>query len=225
MPTLGRGTRHFVDDFDRAQTYTTTPGFNGWTLADTSAAGAPTALNINEAGGAAKLTMANTDEAEILTLYHGDVLTWALRDLEWFKIWIKAAGLDANSTLSWGMGSARNDTYDSVAALALFSILGSASTTAIRAESDDAVTDTAPVATGKSISSSVYSCCEIALPNGPSDVRFYIDGERVAPATTFDMRGYTGLLQPLIQIQKASGTGVGSVTIGRLEILGRVFNR
>ena len=36
---MTRGTKQFVDLFDRAQVFSATPGQNGWTIADTSSSG------------------------------------------------------------------------------------------------------------------------------------------------------------------------------------------
>lgn len=218
---IARGVRTFIDNFDRAQAYTTTPGMNGWTIKDTSAAGAPTYLNITEDGGAAALTIASTDEAEVVTLYQNDVLIYDVRQLQ--HIWwiAKVAAIDAKTTLVFGVGSAQNDTADSVATNAWFRMEGSASTTAVVVETDDAVTDNDDKATGETLSST-YKKCLIDFSNGLKDVRFFMDGKRVGQATTFDMSGLAdGLnVQPFVQIQKAatSSTGVPSVTLAQFGV-------
>lgn len=203
------------DNFDRAQTYTTTPaGHMGWTLKDTSTAGAPTALNITEDGGAAKLTLAADSEAEILTLYQGDVLPYDLALLQHIEFVAKVAGIDAVTQLLIGVGSAQNDTADSVAINAWFRIDGTASTSAVVVETDDGATDNNDVATGLTLGST-YKKFEIDFTHGITDVRFYIDGQRVAASTTFSLAGITSgqNVQLFVQLQKASGTGVPSVTI------------
>jgi hypothetical protein len=210
------GTTTFVDDFARAQAFTTTSLQNGWTIADTSSSGTPTYLCITEDGGAAKLTLAATSEAEIVTLYFGDVLPYDIRNLD--NIWFvaKVAGVDAVTTLTMGVGSARNDTDDSVATNAWFRMEGSDSTTAVVVETDDATTDNNDVATGTTLAA-VYKRFLIDFTQGLSDVRFFIDGARVAAGTTFDMSAVAAgqNVQPLVQLQKASGTGVPAVTIAQ----------
>ena len=217
---ISRGTREFTDFFDRAQAFTTTPGQNGWTAADTSSAGTPTYLCITEDGGAAKLTCTSTSEAQIVTLYHNDVLAFDVRKIKMVEFIAKVAGIDAVTTLTMGLGSARNDTDDSVATNAWFRMEGSVSTTAVLAETDDATTDNDDKATGASLAA-VYKKFVISFESGITDVRFFIDGERVAQATTFDMSALTAGLnvQPIFQIQKASGTGVPSVTIAMVNIV------
>ena len=217
--TVSRGVRLFDEFFDRAQAFTTTPGQNGWTIADTSAAGTPTYLCITEDGGAAKLTLAATSEAEIVTLYHNDVLAFDLAQIQRADFIVKVAGIDAVTTLTFGLGNARNDTDDTVGVSCWFRMEGSASTSALVVESDDGTTDNDDKATGTTLSST-YKKCSIDFSNGLSDIRFYVDGERVAAATTFSMSAITAgqNVQPIIQLQKASGTGVPSITIASVCI-------
>lgn len=215
--TVSRGVITKVENFDRAQVFTSTSLEGGWTIADTSSAGSPTYLCITEDGGAAKLTLAATSESENVCLYFGDVLPLDLASLHRVEIIAQVSGIDSVTTLVMGVGSARNDTPDSVANLAWFRMEGSVSTTAIVVESDDTVTDKDDIATGASLAA-VYKKMVIDFSNGLADVRFYIDGDRVAATTTFSMSGITSgqNVQPMIQLQKASGTGVPSVTIAQI---------
>lgn len=213
---IARGVKTFIDNFDRAQAFTTTPGQNGWTIADTSSAGAPTYLCITEDGGAAKLTLAANSEAEIVTLYNNDVLIYDVAKLK--SIWwiFKVAGVDAVTTLVAGVGSDQNDTSDSVATNAWFRLEGSASTSALVVETDDATNDNNDVATGDTLAA-VYKKCMIDFTDGLTNVKFFIDGARVSAGTTFDMSDLTSGLnvQPYVQLQKASGTAVPSVTLAQ----------
>lgn len=216
--TVSRGVRVWSDFFDRAQVFSTTPGQNGWTIADTSAAGAPTYLCVTEDGGAARLTLASTSEAENVCLFFNDVLPWDLAQLQWVEIIAQVSGIDSATTLVMGVGNARNDTPDSVGVNAWFRIEGSASTSNVVVETDDGTTDNDDRATGQTLAS-VYKALRIDFQNGLSDVRFFIDGAPVATSTTFSLASVTSgqNVQPIIQIQKASGTGVASVTIAAIS--------
>lgn len=213
--TVSRGVITNVENFDRAQDFTTTPGQNGWTVAETGST--PTSLCITEDGGAAKLTLTSTSEAQIACLYMNDVLPLDLANLQRVEIIAKVAGIDSVTTLVMGVGNARNDTADSVAVNAWFRMQGSASTTAVVCETDDGTTDTDDIATGATLAAT-YKKFVIDFTQGVSDVRFYIDGERVAASQTFSLAAITAgqNVQPIIQIQKASGTGVPSVTIAQI---------
>lgn len=214
---ISRGVITNVDNFDRAQAFTATPGQNGWTIKDTSSAGTPTYLCITEDGGAAKLTLAATSEEEIVTLYMNDVLPLDLANLQRVEYIAQVAGIDSTTTLVWGVGSAQNDTEDSVATLAWFRMQGSASTSNVVVETDDGTTDNDDKATGSTLSST-YKKFAIDFTNGLSDVRFFIDGERVASGTTFNMSAVAAgtNVQPFVQLHKASGTGTPSITIAQI---------
>lgn len=213
-------TRHWPspqgDCFDRAQALTTTPGFNGWTVKDTSSSGTPTYLCIS--GGGMKLSLVATSEEEIVTMYQNDVLAFDIDEIQTVEFKAKVASIDAVTTLVMGLGSAQNDTEDSVTNLAWFRMEGSASTSNVVVETDDGTNDNDDKATGTTLSSTLKKFV-IDFTNGKSDVRFYIDDARVAASTTFDMSNATGNLQPFFQIHKASGTGTPSVTIEYFKLV------
>lgn len=213
---VSRGVVTFIDNFDRAQALTTTPGVNGWTVKDTSSSGTPTYLTTGENGGAMKLTLHNQSEAQIVTMYQNDILFLDLADLQHVWFTLKVAAWDNVTDLVLGVAAAQNDTDDSVVTNAWFKMDGSVSTSAIVAESDDGTNDNDDVATGETLAA-VYKKFDIDFTKGLKDVRFSIDGARVASGTTFDMSDLTAGLnvQPFVQIHKASGTGVGSVTIAQ----------
>lgn len=221
LPLLGAtsGTTTFYDDFRRAQTLSTTPGQNGWTIKDTSAAGTPT-YTVGSSG--VTITLASNNESEIVTFYHNDVATIPLEDpglqsIEWA---ISVSGIDSNTILVAGVADAQNDTADTVANSAWFRIEGATSTSNLVAETDDNTTNNDDKATGSTLSSTVRRL-KVDLVNGLDDVRFYLDGSRRASATTFDMQAIASgtKIQPFLQLQKASGTGTPSVTVRSCTIV------
>lgn len=213
------GTTTLIDNFDRAQIFSATPGHNGWTIKDTSSAGAPTYLCATEDGGAAVLTMAADEEVEILTLYQNNVLPFDLRTIS--HVWwvAKVAAIASNTTLTFGVANAQNDDEDAVTVSSWFRMEGATSTTAIVVETDDATNETSKVATGKTLAA-VYKKCLIDFSQGLGDIRFFIDGERVAKGTTFTMASVAAgqNVQPFIQLQKASSTNVAAITIAQFGI-------
>lgn len=215
---MNRGVRCNSDHFDRAQAFTTTPGENGWTSVLTGTSVTSTCITAD--GGAAKLTLTSTSEAQLVVLYHNDVLAFDVAQLKWVEIVALVAGVDSATTIVMGVGSAHNTTLDSMATNAWFRIQGSASTTAVLAETDDATNDFDDKATGQTLGAT-YKTFKIDFQNGLADVRFYIEGERVAQATTFKMSDLTAGLnvQPYIAVAKASGTGVPSITIAKVDVV------
>jgi hypothetical protein len=134
--------------------------------------------------------------------------------------WIfKVSGVDTVTTITAGVGSAQNDTSDSVATNAWFKIDGATSLSNVVVETDDATNDLDDKATGKTITTA-YTKCLIDFTQGIQDVRFEINGDRVAAGTTFDMSALTAGLnvQPWVQIQKASGTGIPVITIAQYGV-------
>lgn len=203
----------FEDTFNRGQTYGTTPGVNGWAFAVTGTT--PTCVNQN--GGGVKITLTSTNEAQIGTLYQNDVLSIPLLGLQRIRFNALVAGIDSVTTLIMGLASAKNDVPDSIATNAMFRMQGSASLTAILGETDDGTTDNDDVATNATLAA-VSKEFMIDFTHGLSDIRFFVDGQPVATGTTFSMAAATAstYVQPIVQLQKASGTGVPSVTIGRM---------
>jgi hypothetical protein len=217
---ISRGVETWKDMFARAQVFSTTPGENGWTIADTSSSGTPTYLCVTEDGGAAKLTLAATSEAENVCLFQNDVLPFDLRQLLRVDFIAQVAGVDSTTVINFGVGSARADDEDTVATSAWFKIEGATSTSALVVETDDGTTDNNDVATGQTLASS-YKKCSIDFSRGINDIRFFIDGEQVAASTTFSMAAATAgqNVQLMAQVSKASGTGVPSITIARVEVV------
>jgi hypothetical protein len=99
-------------------------------------------------------------------------------------------------------------------------MVGATSTTAVVVETDDAVRDNDDIATGATLGTA-FKRFVIDFTGGKSNVKFYINGFRVAASTTFDMSGYSGGLQPYIQLQKASNTNVDAVTVDYVKIVSK----
>lgn len=188
-----------------------------WLAVDTSAAGTPT--YVRNASNAV-LTLTSTSEVQNVCLAHGDALSFDIDDLQRIEFRTKVTGCTTGTIISFGLASARNDDPTAMTALALFKMTGATSTTDVTVETDDNVTDTAPVSTGVSLAT-VFKRFVIDFTGGKSNVKFYIDGVRVAPATTFTMAGYTAGLQPFIQIQKSSSANTDAVTVDYVKIVAK----
>lgn len=203
----------WIERFDRGQTFSTTPGHNGWTLADTSAAGSPTMVTLD--GGGCVTTLASTSEVEIMTLYQNDRLIWDIAQIQSISWWVSLSAMAANSIVAFGLASGRNDTLDSVTANAWFRLEGA--TPSVLVESDDSATDNDDKATGIVMGSSVRKLTIDFASHGKNDIRFFVDNTPVATSTTFTMYAYTGKVQPLMQLQKATGADVPAITIKAIE--------
>ncbi len=215
------GIQNFVkleEDFLGPMTLTASPT-NGdrWDIADTSSAGTPT-YTVGGINGEATLAFDSQSEVQNVCLFQSDVLNWDIDLIQRIEMRVKTtATLDSATSLAFGLASARNDAIDSITAHASFRIIGN---NTLVVESDDGTTDKDDVATGASLSDT-YKKFVIDFTGGKSNVKFYVDGVRVAASTTFDMSGYTAGLQPYVQIQKTADTNTDSVTIDYIKIEGK----
>lgn len=196
--------------------------------------GSTNATHLAGAGGNYLLNLTATNEEQNLCLYMGDVLRYDIDNLirvEWLATVTSAAMTDVS--LVMGMGAARNDTVDSVADNAWFKCIASL---AVVVESDDGTNDTDDKATGQTLVTAVQRRFAIDFSNGvqtvsppgtskggKGNIEFYMDDAngrltRVATRTLFDMSNYSGNLQFMVQVQKASGTTLAVVGIKDVKI-------
>jgi hypothetical protein len=209
--------QEFYDDFNG--TVATLPASadpaTAWLIDDVSSAGAPT---YTKGTSEAVLTMAADVEAEVIALHFGDALDFDVDSIIRMEFRAKTvAALDSTTTIVMGLGSARSDTTDNVTANAWFKLVGS---NAVVCESDDGTTDNDDKSSGVSLVAT-YRKFVIDFSGGKTDIKFYIDGVRVAASTTFTLSGYTAGLQPIFQIQKSSDSNTDSLTIDYVKIVSR----
>ena len=208
----------FYDDFNGAVATlpTTADPATAWLIDDTSASGTPT---YTKGTSVCTMTLAATSEVENVCLHFNDALDFDIDLIQRIEMKVKlgAATFTNGSILCFGVGSARNDTADSVTALAWFRMEGANSTTLVYAESDDGTRDVDDISTGVTLGTS-YKEFVIDFTGGKSNVKFYIDGARVCASQTFDMSAYTAGLQPIVQLQKAANTNADSVVIDYIKV-------
>lgn len=190
-----------------------------WICPITAAAGSPVAT---KGTSNATLTLAATSEVEVLPLCFGDALDIDIDDIQRveMRVSISASTFTSGSILAFGVGSARNATLDSVAANAWFRMEGANSTTLVYCESDDGVNDNDDKSSGVTLGTTPKEFV-IDFTGGKSNVKFFIDGQRVASTTTFDMSNYTAGLQPIVQLQKAANTNVNGVVVDYIKIVAK----
>jgi hypothetical protein len=209
----------FYDDFNGAvATFPTSADpATAWLVDDVSVTGTPV---YTKGTSEATLTL-NNDSAEVIVALHfNDSLDFDIDDIQrvTMRVKIGATTFTSGSILCFGVGSARNDTANSVAANAWFRMEGANSTTLVYAETDDGTRDVDDVSTGVALGTN-YKNFVIDFTGGKSNVKFYIDGQRVCSTQTFDMSAYTSGLQPIIQLQKGVNSNVDSVVIDFIEVV------
>lgn len=209
--------QEFFDDFNG--TPATIPASadpaTPWLIDDTSASGTPT---YTKGTSVATLTLASTNEVENVCLHFNDALDFDIDDIQRVDMRVRlGAAFTSGSELVFGVGSARADTSDSVAANAWFKMVGASSTTLVYCETDDGTRDVDDISSGATLGTS-FKRFTIDFAGGKSNVKFYIDGQRVAASQTFDMSAYSSGLQPIVQIQKAANTNVDSVIVDYIKV-------
>lgn len=211
----------FCDDF--LGTVATLPASadpaSPWLVDDTSSSGTPT---YTTGTSVATLAFSSTNEIQNVCLHFGDSLDFDIDDLIniEFRVKMGQAAVNAATSLAFGMASERDDAIDSIAEAALFRVIGGDSTTDVVVETDDGTINNDDVATGKTLINA-YKKFVIDFSGGKSDVKFYIDGDRVAASTTFDMSNYDEGLQPIVQIQKTAATATDSVIVDYIKVVSR----
>jgi hypothetical protein len=208
--------QEFYDDFNGAVAAlpTSADPATAWMIDDTSSAGAPT---YTKGTSEAVLTLASNTEVENVCLHFNDALDFDIDSIIRMEFRAKVtATLDSATTVVMGLGSARADDPDAVAANAFFKLAGSNS---VVVETDDGTTDNDDNATGVSLSST-YKRFVIDFSGGKSDVKFYVDGVKVG-TETFTMSAYSSGLQPIFQIQKTSDSNTDALTIDYVKVVSR----
>lgn len=208
--------QEFYDDFNGAVAAfpTSADPATAWLVDDTSSSGAPT---YTKGTSEATLTLASTTEVENVCLHFNDALDFDIDSIIRMEFRAKVtATLDSATTIVMGLGSARADDPDTVAANAFFKLAGS---NAVVVETDDGTTDNDDNATGVTLSST-YKRFVIDFSGGKSDVKFYIDGVKVG-TETFTMSAYSSGLQPIFQIQKTSDSNTDALTIDYVKVVSR----
>jgi hypothetical protein len=217
------GVQNFVEYFDdfigTPVTFPTSANIGTPWLTDVTGAAPPTHVR---SGSNAVLTLTADNQAQILGLHHNDSLAFDIDDIMQVEMRVKlgAATFTSGSILVFGVASARNDTADSVGEHAWFRMEGANSTTLVYCESDDATRDVNDISSGVTLGTT-FKKFVIDFSGGKSNVRFFIDGQQVAKAQTFDMSAYSSGFQPLIQLQKAANTNADVCSVDYVRIRSR----
>jgi hypothetical protein len=210
----------FEDDFNGtvATFPTSADPATPWLVVDASSAGAPT---YTTGTSVATMTLAATNEAENLCLAFGDSLDFDIDDVQRIEMRVRlTAVFTTGSELVFGLASARADVTDNVAANAWFKMVGANSTTAVYCETDDGTRDVDDINSGDTLGTTFKEFI-IDFTGGKSDVKFYIDGNRVAASQVFNMSAYSSGLQPIVQLQKAANTNVNAVVVDYIKVVAK----
>jgi len=188
-----------------------------WTAIDVSSAGLTTPVLLTDgANGLISLPLDVTSEAQESGLTWGDHRPLVLNRGLVFECRLALITLPTLlSEAVWGLAGDKNAVADTVAEGIWFKADGDG---VIVAESDDATTNNDDKATGITVVAGAYHIYRIDC-TVPTDIKFYVDGARVAEATTFSANAVPTLaLQPYFHNAKASGAGLGDVGVDYVRV-------
>ena len=208
----------FYDDFLGKELLVTEIGSKG--IWDTVEVNLNTAIALQTAVANGKVAMIFDSDvnAEDAVLYMGDVRHFSVKQglvMEFAARVSVAPTLTAQIVM--GMAGDHNLDKDAITEGAWFKFDGSL---AALCESDDTTNNNDDVAAGVTVNAGLYYTFRIDFTD-IADVRFYMNGARVAEGTTFDMSNLTdeeAIMQPYFSMDKGADAGLGTVLIDYVRI-------
>lgn len=177
----------------------------------------PTVVGLADAtGGVVECALTATSEKQNAELYLNDELQFLVTQGLQFEARFRPSVLPTgNAEIVVGVTSAWTDGLDA-ATYSLFATLDGSGE--IFCEKDDNASDESATS-GVTLTASDWAVLRIDCAN-VADVKFYINRQRVATATTFDWAATAAnsKVQPIFGCYKASGTGVGTVLVDYVKV-------
>lgn len=194
-----------------------TDGTTIWNKVDVN--GATEAIVADSSNGQFLLHLTADNEAQDAVLYHGDNKTFDVGNGLIFETRIDmAVSPGTGVTAVFGMCGDHNLDKDTVTEGAWFRLDANLD---VDVETDDTTNNNDDVSTGHTAVAGTYDIYRIDFTN-LSDVKFFINGSRVAASTTFDMSNLSASeqqMQPYYSLDKANGTGLGDMNIDYVLIM------
>lgn len=210
----------FYDDFDAADLVIPASGADEsgckWTKKLVGAAPPTVATVADTPNGLVACALTADAQKQDAALHMDDQLSLSIAQGAIFETRLAMSVLPTlNGVASWGFwgawgdgGSAYRVGFEAVAA----------SPAAITCECDDNATDTS-AASGVTCTAAQFRVYRIDCTT-QSDIKFYIDGARVASGTTFNnaASAANSKCQPHIGMYKASGAGLGTIQVDYVKV-------
>jgi hypothetical protein len=172
----------------------------------------------NSSSGQFLLHLAADGEAEDVVLDHNDNLNFDVGNGLIFEARVDMAVSPGTGVCAvLGMSGPHDLDKDTTANAAWFRMDASL---VVKVETDDTVLENDDIATGVTAVAGTYNIYRIDFTD-ITDVKFFIDGVRVAASTTFNMTNLSAAeqqMQPYFSLDKASGTGLGDMNIDYVKI-------
>ena len=209
--------KQFVEEFKGAAGGSVFDGTMIWNVIEVGVSTNPTVAVVADKDQFL-LHLSADSEAQDVVLYHSDNKTFDVGEGLIFETRVNMAVAPGTGVVAvFGMCGDHNLDKDSNTEHAWFRFDASM---ACKVETDDTTNDNDDVATGVTTVAGTYNIFRIDFTD-LTNVKFFIDGTRVATATTFDMSNLTAAeqqMQPYFSLDKASGTGLGDINIDYVKI-------
>jgi hypothetical protein len=175
---------------------------NTWTKLVTGAAPPTQLIKADQPGGVIEMLLTAAVEIQLSGIYMADERPFTLNRGLNFEARYRFPTLPANaSTVVIGLAGDHNAAIDTVAESIWFRHDFSG---LITVETDDTANETSKVTTGVTIIADEWVVVRIDCAD-PASVKFFVNGNPVATATTFNMNTTPGLqLQPVARLDKAA---------------------
>jgi hypothetical protein len=170
----------------------------------------------NATNGTVACALAATSEKEDAAIYAGDQLCFSVLQGLVFEARVKLSVLPTGvGQATIGVIGAWADGHDAITYSAFFTARANGT---LYCDTDDNVTDV-DVTSGTTLTTADWAILRIDCSD-PLNILFYINGARVASGTTFGWAASAAnsKVQPFIGMYKASGTGVGTITLDYVRI-------
>lgn len=170
----------------------------------------------NDTNGTVACALAATSEKEDAALYTGDQLCWSMLQGLVFEARVKLSVLPTGvGQASIGLTGAWADGHDAITYSAFFTARASG---LLMCDTDDNATDN-DVTSGVTLTATDWAILRIDATD-PLNILFFVNGARVASGTTFGWAASAAnsKVQPFIGMYKASGTGVGTITVDYVRV-------
>lgn len=188
-----------------------------WTILNVLLNTAP-AIESAEPNGVFSMIMDADVNAEDALIYMNNSLMFDVNSALFFEARVSIEVLPTlTAELVIGMAGTHNLDKDTINVSSWFKLDGGA---ALVVESDDTTNDNNDIATGETVVAAAWHIYQIDFSN-LANVRYYYDGVRMAPATTFDMTNLTAaeaVMQPYIGLDKTADAGLGTIFIDYIKI-------
>ena len=211
---------HFYDDFLGADLVIPATGSpeSGvrWVKKIVGAAPPTVAVTANGVNGLLACTLTSTSEKQNAEAYFEDQLCFSVLQGLVFEARFALTVLPTLAgEMVLGLISAWADGLDAATYSAFVTADGSGE---IICEKDDNATDESTTS-GVTLTAGVYAIARIDCTD-IADIKFFVNGNRVASSTTFDWAASAAnsKVQPVIGCYKASGAGVGTLTVDYVKV-------